>query len=77
MAKMLHHIEIHPAENGGHTVSHHYREMSRDPKAHSGVSMMHHEPETHVFGKEEGHDMLAHVANHLKIAEPKEEAEEE
>ena len=74
--KMIRRIEIEPSENGGHTVTHHYKEMPTH-SSKEGVSMRYTEPEHHVFGKEEGHDMLAHVANHLKIAEPKEEAEEE
>ena len=68
MAKKLHHIEIHPAENGGHTVQHHYKEeMSRSRDAHAGMMMRHVEPEHHVFGPDEGHEMLAHVANHLNV----------
>ena len=29
------------------------------------------EPQHHVFGKNEGHEMLRHLAEHLEIAEPK------
>lgn len=77
MAKVIRRIEIEPAENGGHTVSHHYKESAkRDGKSHSGMAMMMPEPEHHVFGKDEGHEMLAHIANHLGIAEPKDKAEE-
>lgn len=78
MAKKLMRMEIEPAEGGheefkGATVKHHMQEMRRDGKSHSGVSMMYHEPESHPFGESEGHEMLAHIANHLKIAEPSEE----
>jgi hypothetical protein len=63
-------MEIKPAENGGHVVTHHMKpKMGRDSKAHSGMAMGYSEPETHVFGKDEGHEMLAHVANHLSIPE--------
>jgi hypothetical protein len=63
-------IEIEPAENGGHTVRHHYKtEMRRDSRSHSGIMMGAEEPEHHVFGPHEGHEMLAHVANHLEIPE--------
>ena len=66
--KKLHHIEIHPAENKGHTVTHHF---------HSGDGN-YHEPKEHVFSEDEGHEMLAHVANHLHIpAEFKKEEEAE
>ncbi len=81
MAKELRRIEIEPAENGGHTVTHHFKEsMRKDSKSHSGMTPRYEEPEHHVFGKDEGHEMLAHIANHLEIAEPKgkeEEREEE
>lgn len=75
-------MEIEPSENGGHTVTHHYKEEMRpNSKSHTGVMMGGSEPEHHVFGAHEGHEMLAHVANHLQIAEPTEvgegEAEEE
>lgn len=64
-------IEIEPAENGGHTVRHHYKEESRrDSRSHSGIFVGHSEPEHHVFGPHEGHEMLAHVANHLNVPEP-------
>lgn len=76
MDKHLHRLEIEPAENGGHVVRHHHREISKNNKSHSGISV-YSEPETHVFGPDEGHEMLAHVANHLHIAEPKEEERED
>jgi hypothetical protein len=74
-------MEIEPAENGGHTVTHHYKESPRkDNRAAAGISMGYAEPESHVFGKNEGHEMLAHVANHLNIpesqGEPAQETEE-
>ena len=68
-------IEIEPAENGGHTVTHRFRETPQHSSKH-GVGVAYHEPEQHVFGPEQGHEMLAHVANHLNIAEPQEEGEE-
>lgn len=89
MAKQMHRMEIIPAEGGheafkGATVMHHMREMARNNKAHSGVSMGYSEPESHVFGESEGHKMLAHIAEHLHIStkapesqgEPAQETEE-
>ncbi len=77
MAKELMRLEIEPAENGGHTVTHHYRTSAkRDAKNPSGVSYQHQEPEHHVFGKDEGHEMLRHVAEHTGVAEPGEEDDE-
>ncbi len=67
MAKEIRRIEIEPAENGGHTVTHHYKEAKREGK--HGLSMSYVEPEHHVFVPGEGHAMLAHVANHLAIPE--------
>ena len=78
MAHVIRRIEIEPSENGGHTVTHHYKEEQRkDNRAPSGVSMAYQEPEQHVFGKSEGHEMLAHVANHLNIPESQGEPEQE
>ena len=64
----LEHMRIMHAENGGHIVEHHMR-----------ADNVYHEPEKHVFGKEDGHEMLQHIAKHMKIevTEPKEEAEPE
>ena len=66
--KEIHRIEIEPAENGGHTVTHHFKPTEKPGK---GLSYDYDRPrsETHVFGKGEGHEMLAHVANHLQIPE--------
>lgn len=69
-------IEIEPAENGGHTVTHHYRD-SPHHSSKSGVGMSYTPPEHHVFGPHEGHEMLAHVANHLNVPEPEEKDENE
>lgn len=54
-------MEIEPAENGGHMVTHYMKESP------SKGGMAYQEPEKHVFGADEGHDMLAHIANHLEI----------
>jgi hypothetical protein len=82
MAHKLLKIEIRPVENGGHIVTHHAEaKMSRDSKSHTGMNYMPPEEEYHVFGKHEGHHMLAHVANHLGIKEnpemPREQEESE
>ena len=63
-------MEIEPAENGGHTVTHHYRETPTH-SGKGGVQMAYQEPEHHVFGADQGHEMLAHLANHLNIPEGK------
>lgn len=75
MKKEIRRIEIEPAENGGHTVTHHYKPMQRESK--HGVMENYVEPEQHVFGADEGHEMLAHVANHLEIPEMEEGDEDE
>lgn len=55
MAKgMIRRIEIEPAENGGHTVTHFMKEKPiKDSRGHSGMSMGYQEPEKHVFGDSE------------------------
>ncbi len=67
MKKEMRRMEIEPAEGGGHMVTHHYKEMQRNGK--HGIQTSYVEPERHVFGADEAHDMLAHVANHLAIDE--------
>ena len=70
--EQLRRMEIEPAENGGHTVTHHLKpKMTKSRDAHSGMAMGYQEPEKHVFGADEGHEMLAHIANHLGIPEGK------
>lgn len=56
--KALAHIEIHPADGGGHIVEHHFE--------HRGFGEVH-EPEKHVFGKEQSDDMLDHVSSTLGL----------
>ena len=65
--KEIRRMTIEPAENGGHTVSHEYKEAQREGK--HGLVSSYVEPEKHVFGADEGHEMLAHVANHLNVPE--------
>lgn len=72
--KEIRRIEIEPAENGGHTVTHHHKPMQRTGR--HGMVENYIEPENHVFGPGEGHAMLAHVANHLEIPETEEQEEE-
>lgn len=65
--KEIRRMEIERAENGGHTVTHTYKPMQREGK--HGIQESYMEPEHYVFGADEGHEMLAHVANHLQIPE--------
>lgn len=73
--KVLRHVEIRHArgkggeEKGrGFIVTHHFE--------YQPGMMGSHEPEEHIFGHDEGHDMLAHVANALGVPEPKGESSE-
>lgn len=68
MKKEIRKMEVEPAENGGFTVTHHFKE-SPSHSSKSGMGMSYTPPEAHVFGPEDGHEMLAHVANHLDIPE--------
>lgn len=56
--KVLDHMRIKEAENGGHTVEHHYNTVDGPG---------YHEPEMHVFGPDQGEEMLAHVAKHANV----------
>lgn len=73
--KEISRVEIEPAENGGHTVTHHFKEAMREGR--HGIQSSYIEPEHHVFGQDEGHEMLAHVANTLSIPEHEEDESEE
>ena len=55
--KQLHHLEVRKAEDGGHIVTHHYEEDG----------MVYHKPTEHVFGEDEGHEALQHIAKHAEI----------
>ena len=71
--KEIRRMIIEPAENGGHTVSHDYKPIQREGR--HGMSESYVEPDKHVFGADQGHEMLAHVANHLEIPEHEESKE--
>lgn len=56
-------IEIHPADNGGHTV-----ETSFHPKkTKSQAFHEYEEPKKAVFGKNQHEEMIDHVREHLGI----------
>lgn len=56
--KVLDHLRVHEAENGGHMVEHHFESME-------------HPPEQHVFGEGQGGEMMDHIREHMGIeAEP-------
>lgn len=61
--KEIRSMEIEPSENGGHTVTHRFKEM---PSRNVGMQS-YQEPEHHVFGPDEHEDMMAHVAHHLGV----------
>lgn len=52
--KKLDHMRVEEAENGGHTVTHHFTHYE-------------HNPEQHVFGKGEGNELLMHIAKHGNV----------
>ena len=61
----LRHLEVHRVrgENGGYKVIHH-RESG---------SMEYHPPQEHLFGKDQGKEMLAHVAAHMGLKSEEDE----
>jgi hypothetical protein len=73
----LHHVEIHPerdgkgapVKGGGHTV----HTIRREKGEEYGRSQTGEKP----FAAGDHEEMLAHVANELKLPEPKEEGEED
>ncbi len=77
MAKQtLTRMEIEPAENGGHTVTHHYKSSPSMVRGHMESHYV--EPEKHIFSESEGHKAIAHIAEHagIKLDEVREPAEE-
>ena len=65
--KRIHHLEIHNGEDGGHRVVHHFHDDG----------MAYYPPKEHMFGKDEGHEVMAHVAKHAGIEHGEEASEEE
>lgn len=62
-SKVLHHLQVQKAEEGGHVVEHHYE----------NDGMTFHKPKTYVFGADEGADMLHHIAKHMNVEAPEKE----
>lgn len=65
-------MEIEPAENGGHVVTHY---LKSTPKVGRGgdMSMAYHEPERHVFGPKDDKKLTAHISKHLGLGDAHEE----
>jgi hypothetical protein len=63
-AKVLDHMRVKEAENGGHTIEHRFTSFE-------------HEPETHVFGEGQGEEMMMHVAKHMNVKPPEKVAGEQ
>lgn len=55
--KVLSHIEMREAENGGVIAEHHFTHYD-------------HKPEAHVFGDGDGSKLATHIEKHLGIAMP-------
>jgi hypothetical protein len=60
--KVLDHIELRPAANGGAIAEHHFTSYE-------------HKAEPHAFGADEGKELTAHIMEHMKMSAP--EAEDE
>lgn len=67
--KKLHHLEIEKVKgaNGGHLVRHHFQSSDG----------FYHEPQTHLFGKGDGEQLISHLRQHLGIHGEPEDAPEE
>jgi hypothetical protein len=64
--KEIRRLEIEPAETGGHTITHYFKDRPRNDTK-NGMHMEYQEPEKHVFGTDEDEKMLGHVATHLGL----------
>lgn len=71
--KALHHLEVHPAKNGGHTIKHVFELKVKGGDGYPVGPTP--EPEEHVFGADQGHEAIEHIKKHAKIKD--EEPDEE
>lgn len=55
--KVLDHIRLTPAENGGVSAEHHFTSYE-------------HQPETHVFASGQQKELMAHLSKHLGLRMP-------
>ena len=55
--KRLSHLEVHMGEDGGHRIVHHYKDDG----------LAYHRPTEHLFGKDEGKEVMAHIAKIARI----------
>jgi hypothetical protein len=71
-------MTITPAENGGVTVEHNYKNEPtvRKGAIHGGFDHGYVEPTTHAFGPKDGKKMMAHMAEHLGMSMHQDEPEE-
>ena len=60
MPKKVMEVRIKRAENGGHTVEHHFG-------GDMGGNYAYREPTMHAFGDNQGAEMLSHVANKMGV----------
>jgi hypothetical protein len=70
-------ISISKASNGGYTVQHKYKprpSYKRGPTG--GFNTEYNAPEEHVFSKDEGHKVIAHVSKALGMPQAKEDVAE-
>lgn len=67
--KELHCLSIYPGDNGGARVVHKFKPKAskRGGGMSGGLYMDRPEPEEHIFGKEEGHAMIQHIAKALPV----------
>lgn len=68
----LRRLEIEPAENGGHTLTHFYKESSGPSNGPSRYV----EPDRFVFGPDDDYKLTAHISKTLGLKDAKEEAAE-
>jgi hypothetical protein len=69
-ARKLRMMEIEPADNGGHAITHHFVPTGASVDSFSP-------PEVHSFGPEEGHEVVEHIKKHLGIKVGDKEEHEE
>ena len=77
--KEIESVTITKGKNGGHTIRHSFRRTPvKDSKAASGIGYDYPESEEHIFGPDDDHKVLTHIAQALQMRKiAKEEAAED
>ena len=72
----LRRLEVEPAENGGFTITHYFKDVSVPTRRGLSEATRYVEPEKHVFGPGDDLKVTAHVSKALGLKDAPEEGAE-